>query len=95
MEEKDDWTCGREGDRHPFTQANLQDEFITPIMILRTYMGREKSHQNVQNFRWILFIFPIESRLVCRNADLGIIGPVGPLRSVTVKVENYSCSNIG
>ena len=37
MEEKDDWTCGREGDRHPFTQNNLQDEFITPIMIVLTY----------------------------------------------------------
>ena len=38
MEEKDDWTCGREGDRHPFTQTNLQDEFIPPIKILRTYI---------------------------------------------------------
>ena len=37
MEEKDDWTCGREGDRHPFTHTNLQDEFIPPILILRTY----------------------------------------------------------
>ena len=37
MEEKDDWTCGREGDRYPFTQTNLQDEFIPPIKILRTY----------------------------------------------------------
>ena len=37
MEEKDDWTCGRRGDMHPFTQTNLQDEFITPIMILLTY----------------------------------------------------------
>ena len=37
MEEKDDWTCGREGDRHPFTQTNLEDEFIPPIKILRTY----------------------------------------------------------
>ena len=37
MEEKDDMTCGREGDGHPFTQLDLQDKFITPIMILRTY----------------------------------------------------------
>ena len=37
MEEKDDWTCGREGDRHPFTQTNLQDEFIPPIMLVLTY----------------------------------------------------------
>ena len=37
MEEKDDWTCGREGDRHPFTQTNLQDEFLAPIKIVLTY----------------------------------------------------------
>ena len=41
MEEKDDMTCGREGDGHPFTQLDLQDKFITPIMILRTYIGME------------------------------------------------------
>ena len=40
MEEKDDWTCGREGDMQPFTQTNLKDEFITPIMILRTYIWK-------------------------------------------------------
>ena len=39
MEEKDDWTCGREGDRHPFTQTNLQDEFIPPIMLVLTYIS--------------------------------------------------------
>ena len=38
MEEKDDWTCGREGDRHPFTQTNLQDEFVTPIILVLNYM---------------------------------------------------------
>ena len=38
MEEKDDWTCGREGDRHPFTQTNLQDEFVTPIMLVLNYI---------------------------------------------------------
>ena len=32
-------------------------------------------------------IFPIESRLVCQNADLGVMGPVGPLRSVTVELQ--------
>ena len=37
MEEKDDWTCGREGDRHPFTEINLQDEFVTPIMLVLNY----------------------------------------------------------
>ena len=48
MEEKDDWTCGREGDRHPFTQTNLQDEFIPPIMLVLTYKtGREHiQHDN-------------------------------------------------
>ena len=45
MEEKDDWTCGREGDRHPCTQTDLQDEFITPIMILRTYISRKVKHK--------------------------------------------------
>ena len=38
MEEKDDKTCGREGDRHPFTQTNLQDEFIPPILLVLTYI---------------------------------------------------------
>ena len=38
MEEKDDWTCGREGDRHPFTQLDLQDEFIPPILLVLTYI---------------------------------------------------------
>ena len=47
MEEKDDWTCGREGDRHPFTQAKLQDEFETPIMILHTYTTGVNLAQNV------------------------------------------------
>ena len=37
MEEKDDWTCGREGDRHPFTEINLQDEFVTPITLVLNY----------------------------------------------------------
>ena len=37
MEEKDDWTCGREGDRHPFTEINLQDEFVTPFMLVLNY----------------------------------------------------------
>ena len=37
MEEKDDKTRGREGDRHPFIQTKLEDEFKTPIMILLTY----------------------------------------------------------
>ena len=48
MEEKDDWTCGREGDRHPFTQLDLQDEFIPPIMLVLTYKtGREHiQHDN-------------------------------------------------
>ena len=35
MEDRDDWTCGDE----PFTQINLQDEFITPIMIVLTYIN--------------------------------------------------------
>ena len=42
MEEKDDWTCGREGDRHPFTEINLQDEFVTPITLVLNYIQREK-----------------------------------------------------
>ena len=37
MEEKDDWTCGREGDRHPFTEINLNDEFVTPITLVLNY----------------------------------------------------------
>ena len=37
MEEKDDMTCGREGDGHPFTEINLQDEFVTPIMLVLNY----------------------------------------------------------
>ena len=37
MEEKDDWTCGREGDRPPFTEINLQDEFVTPINLVLNY----------------------------------------------------------
>ena len=42
MEEKDDWTCGR-GDRHPFTQTNLQDEFLAPIKIVLTYKENNKN----------------------------------------------------
>ena len=38
MEEKDDWTSGREGDRHPFTEINLQDEFVTPITLVLNYI---------------------------------------------------------
>ena len=49
MEEKDDWTCGREGDRHPFTQTNLQDQFETPITILRTYSSEEQFRER---FHW-------------------------------------------
>ena len=39
MEEKDDKTCGREGDRHPFSQLELQDEFIPPITLVLTYIS--------------------------------------------------------
>ena len=39
MEEKNDWTCGREGDSHSFIQTNLQDEFVTPIMLVLNYMA--------------------------------------------------------
>ena len=34
----------REGDRHPFTQTKLRDEFETPIMILHTYNVIMKNH---------------------------------------------------
>ena len=43
MEEKDDWTCGREGDRHPFTEINLQDEFLTPITLVLNYTFNRNS----------------------------------------------------
>ena len=34
MEDRDDKTCRGE----PFTQTNLQDEYETPVTILRTYI---------------------------------------------------------
>ena len=45
-------------------------------------------HQNVQNLisglvSWNIFF--MKSRLHVKHADLGVIGPLGPLRSVTVK----------
>ena len=40
MEEKDDWTGGKEGDRHPFTEINLQDEFVTPITLVLNYIQK-------------------------------------------------------
>ena len=37
-------TCGREGDRHPFTEINLQDEFVTPITLVLNYMQTQEEH---------------------------------------------------
>ena len=59
MEEKDDWTCGREGDRHPFTEINLQDGFVTPIMLVLNYMNRIW-----WNAKWTIPINSLEYRSV-------------------------------
>ena len=49
MEEKDDWTCGREGDRHPFTEINLQDEFVTPITLVLNYITIRKTRPTLSH----------------------------------------------
>ena len=36
MEDRDDWTCWGE----PFTEINLQDEFVTPIVLVLNYIVR-------------------------------------------------------
>ena len=43
MEEKDDWTCEREGDGHPFTKLDPQDEFIPPITLVLNYKDQLES----------------------------------------------------